>query len=289
MIASPRPDEPERSFSERYADMPTGPTPTPVKPDDGKGGGRGRTRILAGGGLAIVVVAGALVGSQLLQQIGSSKNLPSAPASAALASIDPAKGVVDRFWAVVTDPGLSYHVTSSGRWSGPDGSSSFTSSLDVAGGGYAGVITAKGRGKPVTSRVIRIDPFTWTRTGKASWTRITSNDPKDRSQPFLFLDSPSALAYAGAVARNGQNLHLLRSTDAYQPYVAGLLNLGTFLLSKDVIRLEIYVTDQGVPVEADFLCDGGGMTADGKPVFRGSAQRMFSKFGSKFTIAPPAS
>jgi hypothetical protein len=290
MIESPQPDQPPGSFSERYRNVPYGPdapTSTPAS-------GSGRRipvprRLLIAGAIAIVIVLGALAAMQFLQP-GSSAPSANAPRTSALpASIEPGKQVIAKFWSMVRNPVLSYHVAASGSWTGAAGSGSFTSSLDVAGDDYSGSISEKGAGKPVTARVIRKDPFTWTKAGTRPWLPLLTNDPAQRSLPFLYLDTQAALAYAGPVDRDGQHVHLLRSTDAYQPYVSGLLNLPGFELPKDVVQLELYVTDQGTPVAADFVCEAGGRRANGKPVFRGTAERIFSKFGAEYTIVAPGS
>src|SRR5207249_6824163 len=87
---------------------------------------------------------------------------------------------------------------------------SFTSSMDVAGDDYSGTISAKGSGVK-SAKVIRVDPFTWTKIGAKPWLPVLTNDPAQRSLPFLYLDNQAALAYVGPAERDGQQVHLLRS------------------------------------------------------------------------------
>ena len=289
MIETPHPDEPQGSFSERYRNIPYGPDADATPAD--AGGGRRLpvpTRLLAVGAIAIVVVVGAVGAMQFIKPGSAAPAGNSSRASAPPASLDPGKQLLARFWGVVRNPVLSYHVAASGSWTSPDGTGSFTSSIDVAGDDYSGTIAAKGPGS-TSAKIIRKDPFTWTKIGTKAWLPVLTNDPAQRSLPFLYLDSQAALAYGGPVDRDGQHVHLLRSTDAYQPYVSGLLNLPTFEFAKDLVHLEIYVTDDGSPVAAEFVCEAGGKRANGKPVFRGTVERVFTKVGAEFTIVAPGS
>jgi hypothetical protein len=290
MIESPHPDQPETSFSERYRNVPYGPDAEATV----AGSATARRipvprKLLIAGALAIVIVIAAVAAMQFLRPSSTAPSANAPRASTPPASVEPGKQVMARFWSVVRNPVLSYHVAASGSWTAADGSGSFTSSLDVAGDDYSGSIIAKGAGNAVSGRVIRKDPFTWTKVGTKPWLPLLTNDPAQRSLPFLYLDTQAALAYAGPVDRDGQHLHLLRSTDAYQPYVSGLLNLPGFELPKDLVQLEVYVTEQGTPVEADFVCEAGGKRANGRPVFRGTAERIFTKFGAEYTIVAPGS
>ena len=286
---SPHPDQPETSFSERYRNVPYGPE---AEAKAAEAAQRRRLpvppKLIAFGAIAIVLVIGALAAMQFIKPGSSALSSTGTRPSVAPASTDPGKQVLAKFWAVVRNPVLSYHLAASGSWTGPDGTGSFTSSMDVAGDDYSGTISAKGSGVK-SAKVIRVDPFTWTKIGAKPWLPVLTNDPAQRSLPFLYLDNQAALAYVGPVERDGQQVHLLRSTDAYQPYVSGLLNLPTFEFAKDLVKLEVYVTDDGAPVAAEFVCEAGGKQANGKPVFRGTAERLFTKVGAEYTIVAPGS
>src|SRR5437867_5918166 len=132
MIEAPQPDQPQGSFSERYRNIPYGPEAASAPPA-APAHRRLPLRLLVVGGIAVAIVVGALLGSQLLPSSATSPNANARRPSPPPASVDPGKQVMAKFWSVVRNPVLSYHIAAAGSWTGPAGTGSFISSLDVAG------------------------------------------------------------------------------------------------------------------------------------------------------------
>ena len=194
---------------------------------------------------------------------------------------------LQRFWTVIEDPKLSYHIETKGGGRVGSEAYSFSESIDVAGDGWKGLELAHGLGSASALQIVVLDTLVWVKFPDG-WHRNIEHDPYFRSRPLLDLDSERDLVLSGkTVVRGGQTLYELASTTNYQPYPARLIGFVSMTLKVDTLALSILVTDQGVPVEATVHILAGGLGADGKPQFDAKATRTFSKVGAAFTITAP--
>lgn len=279
--------EPEiRSFSERYAPPQEPPPPSPPSP----GSIDGRFLAIIGVGLLIAAIVAALVlrspGSSTVATASPTPAPPSAtPAPQATPEADDLAR--QRFWTLIEDPKLSYHLETKGGGRLGSEAYSFSESLDVAGDGWKGTELAHGLGSASALQIVVLDTLVWVKFPDG-WHRNIEHDPYFRARPLLDLDTERDLVLSGkTVARGGQALYELASTTNYQPYPARLIGFDSMTLHVDTLALSILVTDQGIPVEATVHILAGGLGSDGKPQFDAKATRTFSKVGAAFTITAP--
>ncbi len=194
--------------------------------------------------------------------------------------------ILDRFWSIVRDPEVSYHLDGTGSSSAPNFEELFVLSLDVVGDDYTGTVdTIGGSGQ---GELIRLDGVMYVRPAGQEWTAARTSDAGLRQDPFMGLAGKRELEYGARLVEDGAIVHRLLSTKAYAPSVARMLDLGSFGMHPDTRTLELIVTDDGVPLRATFACVVNGDLADGTPHFEGTAEYAFSAFGEPVVIATPA-
>ncbi len=278
------------SYSEKYQGTEWGRPEPPAPPPSTRSG---RPFLIAIVAVVIIAVAGlALIGFAMAPN-GSRSSAGSTPAAAvgAVASptlaptpsptLDPGKAVLARFWAIAGDPALSYHMTASGK-SVLDKKTvaSYKELVDVVGDEYSGWIDSSSTPK---SQMARKDGVVWVKLpGKARVGRQTSAR-YFRLTPFMYLEMPAWLDYVKPVTVAGRPLHLLRSNTFYRPDIARMLDFQKFLVEPDRMVLDIYVSDDGVPVSAVFSADVDVQDH----AFHGRTEFAFSKVGQKLKILVP--
>ena len=283
------------SYSEQYQGTEFGrPAPPPPSPPTSR-----RPFAVA----AIAVIAILVAGSILVvlavapNGIGSIGSQPSVPPSGSTSgrsgvaspsptpTIDPGQAVLARFWTLVSNPRASYHLAASGK-SVLDKKTfgTFKESIDVVGDEYSGWIDSSASPK---GTIARKDGVIWVKVpGKARVGRQTS-ERYYRLTPFLYLEMAAWVDYLKPVTVNGRHLHVLRSNKFYRPDIARMLDFKKFLVVPDKMVLDVYVTDDGVPVSAVFTADVNVRDVTGHHAFHGRTSFTFSKFGAKLTIHVP--
>jgi hypothetical protein len=198
----------------------------------------------------------------------------------------PEDEVLASVWRQIDDPTLSYHLSGKGR-SKIQGEIvfRFTLELDINGDDWAGKVNSVGGSGKV--RMVRKDGVMYSRKGSARWQARRFSSPAIRMAPFMGVDSQADLVYDSPVVEDGRILHRLVSTSSYNPSIERMLHLATFRVVPDLVRLELYVTDSGVPIRATFRCEARGPRAAGSPEFVGTADYTFSEFGANFSIKAP--
>lgn len=276
-----------RSYSERYAPPPGPPPPTlpPTRSSDG------RLLALIGVGLLVAALLGVLVlrGSSR----GPTETSTGAATPTPFVSTGPAPTsapldlALPRFWTLIQDPKLSYHVETLGGGTAGSDAYTFAESLDVSGDDWGGTEKAHGLGVAGSVQIVTLDTVVWLKFPDG-WHRNIEFDPYFRSRPLLGLDSIRDLSPSKVVTRGDQTLYDLKSTTNYQPYPGRLIGLVSMAgLTVDTLELDILVTADGVPVEATVHILAGGLATTGKPTVDAKATRTFSKVGATFTIVAP--
>jgi hypothetical protein len=214
---------------------------------------------------------------------------PSAVATPTAAPATPqseAARVTHALWVTLQVGTLSYHVEGAGSSSSKDFAERFSLSLDVVGDDFSGeVTTTPGSGHAL---FIRHEGVVYAKLDNETlWHSLATSDRVLRQAPFMGVDDPRALAYDGVVVENGQTLHRFVSTPVYAPSVERMLDLSAFRFPNPTLKLQLFVTDAGVPVRALFTCTVGADPVTGAPAFNGSATYTFSKFGQPVTISAP--
>ena len=289
------------SYSEKYAGTEWGrPVPPPLAPLPP------RSRItLVFVGLVVVLIVGAGIGlvnlalapSRPAGLIGTAtpttglgSSGPSAASPTPTPTADPGLAIRARFWALVSAPDVSYHLNANGAWTNRYVArhktirGSFTESLDIVGDTYSGSFAPSG----VPRRTIaRKGGVAWVRPAGGPRVARRTQDRYYRFSPFLDLRFAAWLDYVKPVTVDGRHLHLLRSNTFYRPDVARMLGLIAFKVEPDTMVLELYVTDEGVPVSATFTVAVDVAYTDMQQIFHGHANFSFARFGQPFKIVVP--
>jgi hypothetical protein len=216
---------------------------------------------------------------------GLATSSPSAASPSPSPTIDPGVAVQARFWALISDKQASYHMNATGKSTLDKKTlASYKESLDIVGDEYSGWIDGSASPK---GTIARKDGVVWVKIpGKKRVGRVTS-ERYFRLTPFLYLDLPGWIDYVKPVAVSGRHLHLLRSNRFYRPDIARMLDFQKFLIVPDKMVLDLYVTDDGVPVSATFTADVNFRDTSGRHAFHGRTSFTFSKFGAKLVIRVP--
>lgn len=275
------------SYSERYATPPPEPPPPPPATS---GSMTGPVLALIGVGLLVAaVVAGLLLRGPTAPAVTTATATPGATVTpvASRATPDADDLALQRFWTLIADPKLSYHLETTGG--GLIGSTAYTfrESLDVSGDDWKGSEQAHGSGYVSGAQLVVLDTVVWLKVPGGTWHKNIEHDPYFRSRPLLDLGSDRDLALTGTVVKGGKTLYDLKSTTNYQPYPGRLIGFISMGIRVDTLDLDILVTDQGVPVQATVHILAGGLDEKGKPVVDAKATRMFTKVGATFTITAP--
>ena len=274
-----------RSYTERYAPPPE-PPPPPPPPSESMDG---RFLALIGVGLLVAALVAAYVlrGGSSTPGVTTASVEPTPTASVGPPRTpDPDDLALQRFWTLIADPKLSYHLETRGGGTAGSEAYTFSESLDVAGDDWGGKEKAHGLGLAGTVSIVTIGTDVWIKYPDA-WHKNIEHDPYFRSRPFLDLDSTRDLVVSGTVLKDGRTLYDLKSTTNYQPYPGRLVGFFSLLLRVDTLELDILVTEEGVPVEATVHILAGGLGTNGKPQLDAKATRTFTKVGDTFTIKAP--
>lgn len=290
-MSEEREERDTRSYSERYA-PPAEPPPPPPPPSPQSLD----SRLLAMVGVGLVAVA--VVAALLLRggppPVTTAAATPSPTVTPTVStgptpSPDPGVLALNRFWALIGDPKLSYHLETTGG--GTIGSEAYTfrESLDVAGDSWKGSEQAHGLGYVSAVQLVVLDTVIWIKGGfGGSWSRSIDHDPYWRARPLFDLESVLALTPSGTVLKGGKTLYVLKANTNYQPYPGRLIGFASMgNLKVDTLELTILVTADGVPVEADVHILAGDLDKQGKADVDAKATRLFTKVGAKFTITAP--
>jgi hypothetical protein len=277
-----------RSYSERYAPAPEPPPPPPPPGSSGS---------MATPFLAIIgvgLLAAAIVAALVLRG-GSTAPLATTPTSVpstAAASVGPAATpdaddlAINRFWVLIADPKLSYHLETKGGGTIGSEAYTFSESLDVSGDSWAGTERAHGLGGGGVTSIVTLDTEVWFKFPDG-WHKNIEHDPYFRSRPFLDLGTQRDLIVSATVEKAGKTLYDLKSTTNYLPYPGRLIGFFSMGIRVDTLELDILVTADGVPVEATVHILAGGLGSNGKPQLDAKSTRTFTKFGATFTIKAP--
>jgi hypothetical protein len=305
----PVPGDLPTSYAEKYRGTPWGRPESP-QPAPTSSGGPPWLIII---GLAVIAVA---VAGLLVFATSSPGGLPGQAAAATPAAggsgagessgasptptptPDPGVAIKGKFWALVSGPNASYHVTGKGR-SVFDGKTyeTFSESIDVVGDNYAGTLKSHGKGPLLaaiqpsrikSARIARKDGVVWLKEAGKRATSRRSSARSDRLTPFLYIDLPGVIDYVKPVSVAGRRLHLLRTNKYYRPDIARMIDTARFNVEPDRMTLDVYVTDDGVPVKAVFTVYVSGSDQIGKHhVFHAQTDFAFAKFGAKLPIRVP--
>ena len=278
----------DRSYSERFAQPPAPPLPAPPS----SGSMDGRFLAVIGIGLLAAVVVAALVlrgpGSPAATTVLATPSPTANASSGPTAAPDPGVLALQRFWTLIGDLKLSYHLETTGG--GRIGSEAYTfrESLDVAGDNWKGSEQAHGTGYAAAVQLVVLDVLVWTKVPGGTWDRTIQHDPYFRARPLLDLESILALNPSGTVAKGGKTLYVLKANTNYQPYPGRLIGFVSMAsVQVDTLELTILVTGDGVPVQADVHILAGGVDAKGKPLVDAKSTRLFTKVGATFSIIAP--
>lgn len=273
-------------YSEKYAPQ---PEPQPPAPAPGEGNA-GQFLALIGVGLLVAAILAAVV-----LRGGSSGPVAVATASPTVPAVlgptptpDPDALALERFWTLIQDPALSYHLETRGAGSFGSEGYSFSESLDVSGDDWAGTELAHGVGGVGAVQIVALDSTVWLKFPDG-WHRNIEHDPYFRARPLLGLDNIRDLVGSGVVDRDGATLVDLKGTTDWQPYPGRLIGFVALGMHVDTLELDVLVTPDGVPVEATVHVLAGGLGANGKPQVDAHATREFTKVGAAFTIVAPKS
>ena len=203
------------------------------------------------------------------------------PAAPTAVSEPPADTTLESLWALISDPDLSYHL-SGGGLSKNYGKEyeRFSMELDIAGDDYAGPINSTFSGK---ATLVRKDGVMYVRqAGHRNWVaRRVPTSSLLQFVPFLDIRQKADLQPDGVQKDGWRTLYRYVSTDRYAPDVAHMMDLSRFSARCDPLRLELLVTDAGVPVRAHFACRVGTNT------YSGTSDYKFTHVGDPFSIKPP--
>jgi hypothetical protein len=277
-----------RSYTERFGTPP--PSPPAAPPPSDASDGRWFFAVI-GVGLLVAAIAAAVVlrgGGTPAPDAGTETVAPKVtPSLGPAATPDADDLALQRFWALIADPNLSYHVdTKGGGTVGIADAYTFSESLDVSGDNWGGTERAHGLGVAGIASIVVLDTEVWIKFPDA-WHKNIEHDPYFRSRPFMGLDSERDLMISSEVVKDGRTLYDLKATTNYQPYPGRLIGFVSMDTHVDTLEFDILVTEEGVPVQATVHILAGGLGVTGKPELDAKATRTFTKVGDTFTIKAP--
>lgn len=259
------------------------PKPPPSPPP----GRRGPLAVL----LLITIIAAGGIGFAIIRQGVAPQQNPSAgPARPGVTPRVPDSiRILDAFWSTVRQSDLAYHLEGSGTAHATTPTqtfdTSFELSLDVVGDEFSGRVNSIGGSG--MAEITRVDGVVYARPQGGNWVYGRTSDSIVRQDPFAGLEGRRELGYDSAVVVDGGTLHRLSTTEFYAPSVGRMLDLASFNFHANVVKLDLLVTDAGIPVSATFTCLVNGSLADGIPHFVGSAEYTYTKFGEPADIKAP--
>ena len=258
------------------------PKPPPPRPPRG-----GRVALVALIAVAVILV---VVGSgiALLSQPGTRPG----PSQAAVrgqpgvtARVPDSIRVLESYWSFVRTKNLAYHMEATASSNAESFNRSVVMSLDIVGDNYVGTIDSIGAvGRAM---VVRLDGVMYIRLPGKDWivSRLTS--PDIQMTPFAGMEGKQELAYDHRIDDGPTVEHLLVTTAKYAPNANRMLGISGLTLLPTTVRLDLIVSDAGVPISATFTFVIERSIADGTPGFVGSAVYGFTRFGEAADIQAP--
>ncbi len=284
------------SYTERYRGLASagGDPPTPPRaPAPGRGRRFRLLSLLGGAALLVAIVAGSILGLGLLNGPPPRLRLATPPPPTVRPSPTPTPGladdasVVDRFVALLVPANRSYRVTATEAVTGAGRDATIQLSGGVSGTRWTAQVTqTPASGTPRTGQAIRIDTSTWYRMGTGAWRRGTLPFPDlPDVDPCDGIAGRGDLVYLGAELHAGQWTHHLATRQGWvSPATTASLGAGMQL---DSARMDVWVTPDGVPVEADYAVEIGIVNASGRSSYTIAVQYLLSQVGEKIRITAP--
>jgi hypothetical protein len=274
----PPPAEPGQSFSERYKNTEfAGAVQAGGKLP--KRRGKIRTVLMLGSGV-VALGAVAMIGMTVMQGGGipNIPNLPKLPdilpsSSPSAATATPATvtkaGVVNAFIKRVTARNLGYHVEFSSAFTATayDNTevATMAGTIDIRGQDFSGTWRVHiYDGRNAETAIVYLGAKGYVRPPEEAWECVPPKTPRPQVNAFSAFKAAKDVQYEGIVTKDGQRLHRLR---AVKP-----LQANPWILQDDWARspisdvlYDVFVTDAGVPVSAEFAArmrvpDGVGRT-----------------------------
>jgi hypothetical protein len=278
---------PDQAYGSGSATVPTAPVAHPPAPAAPRRWGLGllETALLVG------ILAVATVGAFVLLQPRPNRaaTVPATIASPTVApTLTPATRVTQALWSRIGRLGPSYHLSGSGRTRTTETNQKFTLELDVVADDFSGRIDSTGADAWGKALLVRYDGVVYVRpSGEKKWANLKTNDPQVRQWPFMGIQEPREIRYVESLEEDGTTLHRFETTQYYRPSVPRMLELTSFDVALNSVRLVLVVDDDGVPVRADLRVEGGGLNDDDKPRVVGTAKYTFTEWDGNLTITLP--
>lgn len=222
----------------------------------------------------------------------------SVSASAAVSpSVSPAPStadgdqIIDTFLSEFAQEDTNFHtdfegtITTEGEGQSVD--TDLDGDLDIAGSDGAGELTVSAGGQEATVEVVILDGDAYARPEGGAWQKNEDFRQTQPLNPFLKL-SADALSYEGEKERGGQRVHHLQTTQWTGDDPSTLESQGLTDGEIEDTTFDIYVTEQGEPVESvlEFTMTG---KSQGVPVeIAGEFTYRFSDIGKNVTIEAPS-
>jgi len=178
--------------------------------------------------------------------------LPPTPTSAPTATPAAGHPVVDLFLSDFASLQPPFHVFSdiAGTVSAGEQELEITLTIegDISGEDFDGRVTGSPIGQPIDVRVIIADGVAYNQSADGSWAQVGGFQQTQPLNPFAMLNEAD-LTYGGTVSRGGRTLHQLTTETWIGDAVANVPNMPDAELEGSTF--DIYVDDEGIPVEAD--------------------------------------
>jgi len=300
--------DPPTSYAEKYRGTEWGrPEPPPPPPRRSRGPfAAAVVAVVAIGVAAVGIGALALSPSKPVANLGAALSPGSGtgsvdrptPSATPSPTTDPGAVVKAKFWATVSPVDLSYRMTGQGKTILDRKTyQTFAEKFTVVGDDYSGTL----KGTPKGPHLMGIEPsqirsavvarkggMVYLKEKGSSRTAYRSSARADRLAPFMYIDLAGAIDYVKPVTIDGRHLHLLRTNRFFRPDIARLLDMGQFAGVPDSMGLDLYVTDDGLPVSGVFTMDvryhdqfGGAHHLAGRSTY------AFTDFGGPLKVVVP--
>ena len=195
--------------------------------------------------------------------------------------------VIERFLTDFAAEQPPFHLVSTvaaeGTAGGEGGSISVSIEGDVSGEDMAGTLELSVPGLTVEVDVIVVDGRGYGRVGEGDWEETTDFEQTQPMNPFSLLAAED-LTYEGPVSRDGRRLHALRTLK----WIGDDLRNLPFRKAKlgDTV-FDVYVGDDGIPVEATLVFDISGRYQRQRVSLAYDVSYLFSDVGKAVTIEAP--
>ena len=248
----PQPPVPERplSFSERYRGTEWGQTAAPLPAPAGGGGDGPRVLPIVIGvvllavvaGLGIYVFAGAATMPSTITRVALSPTAPGRQTATQVA--------LDRFRKLTADEKLPYHVAYEGLVRSIGLQFQLKGDVDVVGENIAGDMTFRWMGQSATADVVIVDGAAYGRIKdvEGGWEKLDGFESTTPANVFPAIRAAEIEALDRAT-RGNRRLHQLRTTEWVGADPASIIGDPSVKASVARSNLDLYVEDDGTPVE----------------------------------------